>query len=187
MDGRYLSAAIRVRGVGVELFSNSSTWQTLPASEFEDRVNLHGYAARKGVASDRGACMAASVSQDRDNQIRCAIQDLGVVLEISGRIDKPAEPDATDDVIKISADRLIDLRQNIDRTDLCGCLPFFEGKICTKLADVLVYAAGHRNLAGYVEQIAHPLGRGKIGPRGDGRGRFDAEIAQPLFETSAHH
>ena len=125
--------------------------------------------------------MAAGVAQDGDQEIRGAVDDLGLVGEIGGgvheahQLHRPVQP------VPVATDGLLQLGQQRDRAAFRGLGALFEGQV---LAQAALDEAGLilADLAGDVDQVAH-LDEGDVVRRRGGRiGQGDAEVGEALLD-----
>lgn len=125
--------------------------------------------------------MAAGVAQHRNQEIRGAVDDLGLVGEIGGGVDKAGQLDGPDKARKIAAAGAFQLREQRDGAAFGGLCPLFDGHVFTQ--PPLDQPAGIlTDLARDMHQIAdHDEGH-IIGGRGRGVGQGDAKFGKAGFD-----
>lgn len=93
---------------------------------FENRVDFDGDVERQRRCTHGKTGVLAALTQHIDNQIRCAVDDGGHLVEIRGAGDKAAQLDAANKAGFIAAHGGKRLRQNIQGTGLGGFLAPFN-------------------------------------------------------------
>ena len=84
----------------------------------EQAFHFHGHAARQRSSAHSGAGMLAILAQGRDNEIRSAIGDFGMLGEIGYGVDENAQPQAGFHPVQIAAASRFQLRQQVDGAKL---------------------------------------------------------------------
>jgi hypothetical protein len=70
--------------------------------------------------------MASSVAKYLNHEIGGAVNDLRVIAEIGCGVYEPSESDAPNDAIQVSVKRILELCDDIERTQTSGRLALFE-------------------------------------------------------------
>jgi hypothetical protein len=103
--------------------------------DLEDALDLHGHAERQRRRADGGAAVPPGIAQRLDQEIRRAVDHLGLVAEIAGGVDEARQLHHPHQPVEIAAAGRLDLRQKADRADLGRGGTVRDVHVRAKLAD----------------------------------------------------
>lgn len=110
----------------------------------DNRLDFDGDVVRQGANANRQARMATRVAEYRDEEIRGAVDHLGLAGELGDGIDEPGNADAPLDAVEVAIQRGMHVRDEIQGADPSGPSSVLDAEIAAELS--------------YVPALAVPLG-----------------------------
>ena len=83
---------------------------TTELADLEDRVDFDREAKGERRRANGEAGVAPTITEHRDHKVGCAVDDLGMIREIGGAIDEPAQLYALNHASQIAATGVLDDR-----------------------------------------------------------------------------
>jgi hypothetical protein len=107
-------------------------------------LDFDGDVVRQGANANRQARMATSVAEYRNEQIRRAVDYLGLAGELGAGVDEPGNADAPLNAVEVAIQCSMHVRDEVQGADPSGPPPVLDAEIAAELT--------------YVPALAVPLG-----------------------------
>src|ERR1700757_3657276 len=149
----------------------------------DDDLDLDRDPGRQRAHADRRACMPARLAKDFDKEVRAAVYDFGMILEIGCGIDHAQHLDDPLDPVEIAAQRLLDYGDQHE-ADLAGmAIALLDRHPGAELSPRHRAGGALRALAREIQQIPDPPGVDVIPERAADVGQRDVQFLQPLLDA----
>ena len=141
-------------------------------TDFNNRVDLDCDVVRQGTDTKRGARMTARFSEDFDEQIGCAVDDLRVEKEVRGGVHKSADIHKSNEPVHIAIDSGVHLGDHVQSAKASRLLTVFDLELTAEFTDEAPLAIPLRNLAGDEDEVPRSNKRDVSKLRGCQLGQF---------------
>lgn len=143
----------------------------------DDHLHLDDRAGGQGIHPDGSARMAATFTEDGDQQIGAAVQDLGLLGKSIGTLDKTSDADDAADLAKI-ADLGFQRGQQLQPAGSGRGLSLLFRNGRRHLACDHLAVGGARNLSREEHQVPAAHGRNVVGHDGSGRRQRQPQLRE---------
>jgi hypothetical protein len=148
--------------------------------DFERRLDLDGDVVGQSADPDRHPGMPAGFPEDGDEDVRRAVDDLGLTREVRGGVHVARDPNASNDSIQIAGERLSKMSDEVQGAEASRLLPLRNAELSSEFSDEASFTVPLRELAGDEKKVARSHGRDVIRTRRARCRQLDSELAETL-------
>src|SRR5665811_8548 len=147
--------------------------------DLERCFDLHAYLVWQGNEPHRGASVASGVAKNLNQQIRAAIDDLGLTAKIRGAVDHAQHLDGSLDAIEIAIQRLPCGSENLEPYTARGKIGIFGADIG---ADLPLRSVIGGTSPGDEQQVSGPQVAHIVGGGVYRRRQLESQFVQSFFD-----